>query len=133
MDEKAQKIIDVGKKYIEVAKSDPVLTLDHTDKSIQNVQHWVASLNQKDFSNEYKSKAMIGFAVYIGELLMKKLPRFEFNILFDKEGVVEEIQVKDKMGREVNLLSWVKKCYNDPEGEQIPIKYKRVIEMFSKG
>ncbi len=129
MDDKTKQIIEIGEKYIDIIKNDPVLALDYSDESIENVQAWVASLKDSGTDDSYQSKAMIGLAVYLGKMWQKKFPNFEFNVIF-KGKEVDEIQIKDNKGNVHNLLTWVRKCYSNPKEENIAFKFKAAVKMF---
>jgi hypothetical protein len=133
---KEQEVLNVGRQYIEFIKNDPVLGLDGTEASMKNVQAWIESLHDEGSAeklfDEYKSRAMIGLAVYIGDLLVKQLPNFNFQVLLKGDSVVEEIQLKDKANNLINLLSWVTKCYQDPEGDNVEYKFKSTLDAFRK-
>lgn len=126
-----KQVLDFGRSWIEMAKGDPELPLNVSEESINSVQTLIASLDEKETSPEYVDQALIGLAVYMGDMLRKKFPSFEYIILYGDGGVVDEVQLNNgKM--EINLFSWVNKCIVNPESDNVANKYKAVVKMLSQ-
>lgn len=111
-----KQVLDFGRSWIEMAKGDSELPLDSSEESVNSVQTLIASLDEEKTSPEYVDQALIGLAVYMGDMLRKKFPNFDYIILYGDGGVVDEIQLNNGE-MEINLFSWVNKCIVNPESD----------------
>ena len=126
-----KQVFDFGREWIKLAKGDPDLPLDNTDKSMESVQTLLETLDENETSPEYVDQALIGLAIYIGDMLRKKFPEFKYIILYGDNGEVDEVQLNNGKA-EINLFSWVNKCIVNPERDNVALKYNSVVKMLSK-
>lgn len=136
MDTSQQKIIDQGVKYVGLVnkvneKKNEPWRLDYSDESLSKVQYLISTLRgSTDLTPGYKDACFVGMAVYLGQMLIKRFPKFQFAVTF-KDSAVDEIEATDG-ATHLNFLSWIRKYFSDPENEGITFKYKAVCEDLEK-
>jgi hypothetical protein len=98
------------------------MPLDGTESTLDNFYKIVGTIKNSPMPKEKVPLALIAFAVYLGDIMKKNIPGSEYVVTMDNTGV-HEISLKNAKG-EASLLSWVKKCYESPEENNIVEKYK---------
>ena len=136
METDQQKIINQGIEYIETVnsvneKKNEDWRLDYSEESLSRVQYLISTLKgASKLRPGYKDACFIGMAVYLGKMLIRRFPKMQFIVTF-KNSAVDEIRVADG-NNFFNLLSWVRKYYDDPENEVISFKYRIICEDLQK-
>lgn len=126
MDNKKQEIINIGERFIKMMQSSPNSPFDFSDKSIEYLQGVLATLKESKPDPKYELAVKIGSSLYLAKVLIKNKPDLKLEILLEGDKLLD-IQVKNDKAT-LNLLSWVSKCIEDPEGDNITFKFKRASE-----
>lgn len=102
---------------------------NHTKESLKYIETAIDGLKNKNNSEKALHAAYIYFAIYLAEIFVKDLPRFEIKLDF-KEDEINEVVVTDGKSK-VYFLTWMYLYMNKPKKEGILQKYDQTIKILS--
>jgi hypothetical protein len=130
VEEKTAKVIDKGRKFIEIVRNHPEssINLDMSEASLSLVQEFLTSLEEGKATLEpsYVSLAMVAMAVYLGDYIKGSSDRSYFECSFSASGAMSEItlfsNLKDGGKHETYLLYIVREAMKNPNSDDVSVK-----------
>lgn len=108
--------------------------LDGTDESVffvQGVLQSMAELDEASADPGMTAIKCLGYSVYLAELLASACR--DVRVTVDAEGTgLREVIAAQEGGAMAMVLSWVRTCVDDPEGDNVVFKYAVQLDQFGE-
>jgi hypothetical protein len=102
---------------------------DHSTESLKYIELAIDGLKDENNSAKAIKAAYIYFALYISEIFIKTLPRFQIKLQFKNEEI-NEVCVTDGKST-IYFLTWMYQYMQKPKKEGIFEKYHQTLKILS--